>query len=47
MEVLSPDIEAASRENLRKLKKKWTTQQIPWAIEDNDYWASCILERIS
>ena len=29
MEVLSPDLEAASSEKLRKLKKKWTTQQIP------------------
>ena len=40
MEVLSPDIEAASGEKLRKFKKKknWTSQQIPRAIEDNCSW---------
>lgn len=49
MEVLSPDIEAASGEKLRKFKKKkknWTSQQIPRAIEDNCSWVPCILERI-
>ena len=34
-------------EEIEKKKKNWTTQQIPWPIEDNGYWASCILERIS